>query len=129
MLETIDSDVTMLAADIFNKLVNQIQNSCLNYQLMLTPYSASISLKKTFVKDKTGRTILPTDLKDTLCDFPKKSDNHYSKLQQELDSSESKQHELSRELEAAYAMIDVLKKEHLDFIDIIKNRKIVPKLR
>ena len=34
--------------------------SNLNYQLQLTPFSALVSLKKTFVKDKFGKHLLPT---------------------------------------------------------------------
>ena len=54
-----DSDLTMLAATSFNGILNLIQNSCLNFQVQLSPYSALISLKKSFVKDKEGSLILP----------------------------------------------------------------------
>ena len=46
MDEFTDSDVTMLVTDSFCKIIQQIQNLPLNYQLKLTPFSATVSIKK-----------------------------------------------------------------------------------
>ena len=61
MEEFIDSDQTpaMLASNMFYQILNQIQSSNLNFHLQLTPFSAQISLKKSFMKDKLGRFLLP----------------------------------------------------------------------
>ena len=56
---SIDSDVTMVAAQAFSKVLDCIQNSHLNYQIQLTPFSAVISVKKTLVKNKLGAPIIP----------------------------------------------------------------------
>ena len=45
----------MAAIKNFNSIVHQIQASNLNYQLYLTPFAANISLKKSPIKDKSGR--------------------------------------------------------------------------
>ena len=56
-----DSDQTpaMLASNIFHQILNQIQSSNLNFHLQLTPFSAKISLKKSLMRDKSGKYLLP----------------------------------------------------------------------
>ena len=56
----INSDVTMLADKTFHRILEQINNSKLNYHLQLSPFTAWISLKKTFIKDKEGAHVLPS---------------------------------------------------------------------
>ena len=51
----------MLASTVFYKIIDQIQSSNLNFQLHLSPFSAKISLKKSWVKDRTGALLLPPD--------------------------------------------------------------------
>ena len=52
-----DLSPTMIAEHTFNSILQQIQNSNLNYQLQLTPLSSSISLKKTHIRDSAGTPI------------------------------------------------------------------------
>ena len=54
-----DLDSTMAAKRTFDNLLAQIQASNLNFHLQLSPFSASISLKKSLIKDKFGNTLLP----------------------------------------------------------------------
>ena len=54
-------NTTMLATQNFNAILEQIQSSCLNFQIQLSPFSAIISLKKSFIKDKCGNLVLPSD--------------------------------------------------------------------
>ena len=49
----------MLASAEFNKIIRQIQSSNLNYQLQISPFSAYISVRKTFAKDRSGNLLLP----------------------------------------------------------------------
>lgn len=44
----------------FTKFLEQIQTSNLDFQLTLSPFSAAISLKKSFIKDKYGNILLPS---------------------------------------------------------------------
>ena len=55
----IDSDILMMAENSFNSIIEQVQVSKLNFQIQLSPYSAVISLKKTFLKDQNGRYVTP----------------------------------------------------------------------
>ena len=54
-----DSDLTMLANNNFESVLSSVRNSCLNYSIHQSPFSATISLKKTIVKDRTGACIIP----------------------------------------------------------------------
>ena len=51
----------MAASKAFNKILDCVKSSNLNFCLQLSPFSANISLKKTLVKDKAGfyLTLLP----------------------------------------------------------------------
>ena len=52
----------MDATIVFENIIQEIQNSCLNFKLEMSPFSASISLKKTFIRNKTGTLIRPSTL-------------------------------------------------------------------
>ena len=56
------TEATLTAAQHFNFIINQIRNSCLNFQLKVTPFSATISLKNSIVKDKIGIPLPLTSL-------------------------------------------------------------------
>ena len=57
-----DTNVKMLTTKSFDYILEQIQTSSLNYQIQISPFSALISLKKSLIKDKSGRPCLPTHL-------------------------------------------------------------------
>ena len=52
-------DSTMAASKVFDKILDDVKTSNLNFCLQLSPFSANISLKKTLVKDKTGSYLYP----------------------------------------------------------------------
>ena len=63
------SELTMIAEQKFYNIVSEIQESCLNYNMQLSPFSASISLKKSLIKDRLGNVICskyPTNSKPLL---------------------------------------------------------------
>ena len=47
-----DLSPTMIAEQTFDSILQQVQNSNLNFQLQLSPFSANISLKKSPIKDQ-----------------------------------------------------------------------------
>ena len=47
------------ATTTFDKILQLIQSSNLNFRLQLSPFSANISLKKTPVTDRFGKPFLP----------------------------------------------------------------------
>ena len=59
MDEMTDSELTMVTNKVFNDVLQCVQNSCLNYQIQMSPFSAIISLKKSIIKNKAGSPIMP----------------------------------------------------------------------
>jgi len=53
------TDLTMQADKSFNFLIKQVQDSRLNFQIQQSPFSAYISLRKSFIKDKNGCILKP----------------------------------------------------------------------
>ena len=53
-----DLSPTMIAEQTFDSILQQVQNSNLNFQLQLSPFSANISLKKSPIKNQAGVPIL-----------------------------------------------------------------------
>ena len=112
--EGINSDITMLATNSFNNILYQVQDSCLNYHLQVSPFSAVISIKKSFVKDRSGSLILPprtvsasSDRKLDVCDK-----ENQAKLQQDLEILQQKHEDILTELTSAYERIELLKKKN-----------------
>jgi len=127
----IDSDVTMLATNSFNNILQQIQNSSLNYHLQVTPFSALVSLKKSFIKDKTGKPILPPHLNNAArMNMQERSSDDNKKLVQlqELAQLRKQCADLSLELSKAYKTIDSLRMTNQNQIDIISDLERETKL-
>lgn len=53
------SELTMLASLKFIDIIDQVKKSSLNFQVQLSPFSALISLKKSFVSDRAGNPLQP----------------------------------------------------------------------
>ena len=53
-LNSSDVNPTMVASRTFDSILEQIQASNLNFQLQISPFSASILLKRSPIKDKSG---------------------------------------------------------------------------
>ena len=51
-----------MAASTFDLILSNIQKSNLNFCIQVSPFSATISLKKSFAKDKSGSPINKTPL-------------------------------------------------------------------
>ena len=97
-----DSDMTMVATYTFNHILHTIQSSELNYYLQMSPYSATISLKKTIAKDKTGAPI--------------KASYAFNepRLENELYSLRKKHEEMLKDYDEAKNKIAVLQDEIID---------------
>ena len=88
-IKTTDSDktLTMMASQKFYSILQEIQSSHLNFQLQLSSFSALISLKKSFVREKDGSVSFPPHL----CDKVSEADisdykGRNEKLVKELDT-------------------------------------------
>ena len=54
-----DRNASTMASQVFEKVLQEVQVSNLNFQLQVSPFSALISIKKSFVKEKDGTVRLP----------------------------------------------------------------------
>ena len=79
-----DCNLTMLATETFDNILEQIRTSCLNFHMQISPFSAVISLKKSLIKDRSGKPCIPTE--------PSKSDSEH------VEALVKKNHELERKL-------------------------------
>ena len=52
----------MAVEEAFKNVWNKIQNSGLNFKIEVSPFSANISIKKSFIRDKSGNIIIPGDI-------------------------------------------------------------------
>ena len=62
----------MAVEEAFKNVLSKIQNCGLNFKIEVSPFSANISIKKSFIRDKSGNIITPGDI-------------HFVKLKQEND--------------------------------------------
>ena len=87
MAQTSVADMTLLAKTTFINVISEIQGSCLNYSIQLTPYSAIISLRKYFVTDQDGVALLPFTLQDKVAVVGKgKNESDFQELEEMLES-------------------------------------------
>ena len=52
----------MAVEEAFKNVLNKIQNCGLNFKIEVSPFSANISIKKSFFRDKSGNIITPGDI-------------------------------------------------------------------
>ena len=90
MDELTDSDLAMVANAEFENILRSIRNSCLNYNLQVSPFSAIISLRKTMIKDKVGAYISPRHCEDISPDLRREN----TVLEDKLNSFRRKYEEL-----------------------------------
>ena len=55
-----DIDFSVFNENVFNNIIDGNKKSKLNFQLQRSPFSAFISIKKSFQKDRSGAMLLPS---------------------------------------------------------------------
>ena len=116
-----NSDLNLLAAKKFDHVLKQIQESSLNFQMTLSPFSAMISLKKSFVTDTTGAPLLP--LKEAEVDMK----NLVVKLEMENKKLQHMYDELVSRYETAMSSINSLENAVQDREDSLVKLECVNK--
>ena len=86
----VDSDLAMIANNNFEDILSTIRNSCLNYSIQVSPFSATISLRKTIIKDRAGAHIISRHCEDKSSDLRREN----SALEEELRNLRSRYEEL-----------------------------------
>ena len=93
-----DTDFSSLASKNFEYVLKSVKESNLNFQIQLSPYSAFISLKKSFAKDKDGQPVVGASVCNTEAKTTLIEKNRL--LQDELQSWKDSFSELSRKFES-----------------------------
>ena len=106
MEKLINSDIKMFASKTFDDILSKIKNSNLNFHLQLSPFSAVISLKKSFVCDKLGSPFLPNPSYQLLDEKVLLERN--LRLESEFTSLKSKYDDLAQQFSSACETISNL---------------------
>ena len=91
--KVVEFEERLCASNIFNSILKQIQDSHLNFHLKLSPFSAEISLIKSFIKDKSGHLLKPSSMFTSQLENIETVDSliiRNQQLQQDLDSLQKK---------------------------------------
>ena len=119
-----DQHPTMLASNMFYRILNQIQSSNLNFQLQLSPFSAQISLKKSLVKDKSGTVLLPPPVPECVFNSNIKTENKdFTSADDEWKALVDQNIKLKNELFALQKSHEVVVNECADAHDTIESLK------
>ena len=65
----------MTASETFENLLKQVQSSYLNFKIELSPFSAIIHLKKSYIKNQQGIPLLPPPDQDHAMVAPNAGDS------------------------------------------------------
>ena len=109
----VNSDYTMIASQIFDKIVNSIRDSGLNFSLQMSPFAATISLKKSLIKDKFGRSVKPSQT-DSSSDVVESLLKKNSDLENKLEVLELKLDSTRQDLNTANSTIRQLTSKYQD---------------
>ena len=97
-----DCNLAMLATESFDQILETIRTSSLNFHMQISPFSAVISIKKSLIKDQSGKHCLPSK--------PRKS----SREDVDVESIVEKNQELDRKLAAANKKIEQMEIERME---------------
>ena len=95
----------MTAKQAFESILNQVQSSCLNFKIELSPFSAVIYLRKSFIKDQNGVTVLPP------AEIATERNVTVKHLEKEKNDLEMKLVKAIHETKAYHEALDDMKKE------------------
>ena len=103
-------DFSKMATLTFDCIIENVKRSCLNYQIQLSPFSAIISIKKSFLKDQSGAVVPPTSFTGRNQEF----ENLHSEkveLEKEVKRLKDVNHRALEELAVAHKKIEYFEKE------------------
>ena len=98
----------MTASQAFENLLKKVQASCLNFKIELSPFSAVIHVKKSFIKNRFGQAVVPVvEGSEAQGVYDKK----VVELEKENDMLKVKIEETVKEAENCHGMVNKLEKE------------------
>ena len=73
----------MTATEAFQDVLQKIQTCSLNYRMEISPFSATIHLRNSFIKDKNGNPLVSSVSDSKLCQRKSLNDQLYCKIQEQ----------------------------------------------
>ena len=110
-LSNSDCNLTMLATKTFDNILEQIRTSCLNFHMQISPFSAVISLKKSLIKDLSGRPCIPTEPRKPASEHAEALEKKNHELERKLRFITDEHSKLKVECAEAYKTVETLKKD------------------
>ena len=80
----------MTASTTFDYIIEEIKTSNLNFWFQMPPYSATISIKKSLIKDRSGLPLMPTRCKPVVKLESNPLDQKVTKLEAGLENVKNK---------------------------------------
>ena len=111
---------TMLATETFYHLLEQVQKSGLNFHMQASPYSAVISVKKSFIKDMSGKLILPLPRNENVSAIIDRNE----KLELDIKTLTKLHEDTLRDCERAYETIKSLETKQKELRIKVEETKI-----
>ena len=104
----------MTASETFENLLKQVQSSYLNFKIELSPFSAIIHLKKSYIKNQQGIPLLPPPDQDHAMVAPNAGDSdvRVQELVMENESLKLKLNAAMKETEKCNDVIEKLKNQN-----------------
>ena len=73
----------MTATEAFQDVLQKIQTCSLNYRMEISPFSATIHLRNSFIKDKNGNPLVSSVSESKLCQQNSVNGQLYCKIQEQ----------------------------------------------
>ena len=124
MVERITSDKinpAMFATETFYHLLEQVQKSGLNFHLQVSPFSAVISVKKSFITDKSGKLIMPAPRNENVKGIIDRNE----KLEMDVKTLTKLHEDALKDCENAYETIKSLEKKQNELMEKVEETKII----
>ena len=118
----------MTAKQTFENLLSQVQSSCLNFRIELSPFSATIYLKKSFIKNQHSFHVHPQTEPEPAREVRRDDDKaRISELEVENNALQEKLQKAAREILTCNEVIDNHKKENKEKQELIENLALANK--
>merc|ERR1712179_487407 len=100
----------MAASEMFERIIDEVRSSNLNFQIQMTPFSANIVIKKTLIRDNSGFPLIPT----TYPNHDNEQKKNYKKVTEEMEALKVSHTTVQNDLEE-------VRTENKYYQEVIKN--------
>jgi hypothetical protein len=106
-----------MATKIFYNLLNAVQTSGLNFKIEMSPFSATIVLKNSILKDRNGIPLNPSHMKNSFAEVKSEYDDHVSHFSRQVNVMTN----LQANLQDALDDLENVKETNINLEKVIDN--------